>query len=166
MITLLKKEYFIPVVESRGYKLEEVMPCVIKQDGDNWTIDNFHPSYPRPKNMSHEEFMAFINQKIQEAKNKAPKTQAPQQLDIGEGVGTELKKLLKMVGITATPNCSCNARAKLMNQNGLQWCKDNIDTIVGWLKEEAEKRNLPFFTYGAKKLVKLAIYRAENVKTG
>lgn len=166
MYSIINKNIFLRILSNRGYTLEEVLSCITKQDGDNWTIDNFHPSYPRPKNMSHEEFIAFINQKIEEAKNKAQTTQAPQQLDIGEGVGTELKKLLKMVGITSTPNCSCNARAKLMNQNGLQWCKDNIDTIVGWLKEEAEKRNLPFFTYGAKKLVKLAIYRAENVKTG
>jgi len=160
MNTIINKDNFIRVVEHREYKLEEVMPCVIKQDGDNWTIDNFHPSYPRPKNMSHEEFIESIKKQIEKVQS-----QPPQELDIGEGIGSELKKLLKMVGITSTPNCSCNARAKLMNQNGLQWCKDNIDTIVGWLKEEAEKRNLPFFTYGAKKLVKLAIYRAENAKT-
>lgn len=86
------------------------------------------------------------------------------ELDIGEGVGTELKKLLKFIGITASKNCSCNARAKTMNEKGIEWCKDNIDTIVGWLKEEANKRNLPFFAYAARKLVQLAIGRAEKGK--
>ena len=31
----------------RGYTLEEVMPCVITQDGDEWTIDVDHSAYPR-----------------------------------------------------------------------------------------------------------------------
>ena len=33
----------------RGYTLDEVMPCVVAQDGDQWTIDVDHPAYPRPK---------------------------------------------------------------------------------------------------------------------
>jgi hypothetical protein len=33
----------------RGYTLDEVMPCVVAQDGDQWTIDTEHPAYPRPK---------------------------------------------------------------------------------------------------------------------
>ncbi len=33
----------------RGYKLQDVMPCVVKQDGDQWTIDVDHPAYPRPR---------------------------------------------------------------------------------------------------------------------
>lgn len=30
----------------RGYTLAEVMPCVISQDGDLWTIDETHAAYP------------------------------------------------------------------------------------------------------------------------
>jgi hypothetical protein len=26
-----------------------VMPCVVAQDGDQWTIDADHPAYPRPR---------------------------------------------------------------------------------------------------------------------
>ena len=32
----------------RGYSLEEAMPCVVAQDGDNWTVNEKHPAYPRP----------------------------------------------------------------------------------------------------------------------
>jgi hypothetical protein len=28
----------------RGYALEEVMSCVVSQDGDQWTIDVDHPN--------------------------------------------------------------------------------------------------------------------------
>lgn len=82
--------------------------------------------------------------------------------EIQGGVGTELKKLLSYIGITASPTCSCNTRARIMDENGIEWCKDNIDTIVGWLREEAEKRHLPFFNYIGYKIVQLAIIRAEK----
>lgn len=78
------------------------------------------------------------------------------------GPGTELKKLLASVGITATPNCSCNARAADMDRNGVEWCESNIDTIVGWLREEAEKRGLPFVDFAAKLLIKRAIHNARK----
>ena len=36
--------------KERGYTLEEAMPCVTKQEGGLWWIDETHPSYPHPKN--------------------------------------------------------------------------------------------------------------------
>ena len=78
------------------------------------------------------------------------------------GPGTELKKLLSSVGITATPNCSCNARAADMDRNGVEWCESNIDTIVGWLREEAEKRGLPFVDLAGRLLVRRAIKNARR----
>lgn len=62
----------------------------------------------------------------------------------GYGVGTALKSLLSKIGIVATPNCSCNYRAAEMDRLGLKWCQENRETILGWLKEEADKRKLPF----------------------
>jgi len=143
MLITAHKKYLIARCFERGYTLEEVMPCVVSQNGDEWTIDVTHEKYPRPK-------------------NDATEISSNNQVIIEHGVGTELKKLLKLIGITASPTCACNARAKEMNERGIQWCKDNIDTIALWLKEEAERRNLPFFLYGAKKLIKIAIYRAEK----
>lgn len=156
------KDNFYKTVEKHGYSIKDILPCIINTNNNIVTVNISHPSYPRPKNMTHEQFLESIKNKLNNT--QASNIQQENQV-IEDGAGTELKKLLKMIGITSTPNCSCNAKAKLMNQNGIQWCKDNIDTIVGWLKEEATKRNLPFFTYGAKKLVKLAISRAENAKT-
>jgi|688.fasta_scaffold02901_18 hypothetical protein len=137
-ITVHKKYLLFRCVE-RGYSIEEVMPCVIAQDGDNWTVDTSHASYPI-----------------------SPKSQ---KIEISGGVGTELKKLLKLIGITASPTCSCNARAKTMDENGTQWCEDNKDTIVGWLEEEANKRNLPFSSYLATTLINFAIKKAKKAQT-
>jgi hypothetical protein len=33
----------------RGYKLQDVMSCVIEQNGDQWTVDTEHPAYPRKR---------------------------------------------------------------------------------------------------------------------
>jgi hypothetical protein len=76
------------------------------------------------------------------------------------GPGTELKKLLAMVGITASPSCSCNARAKRMDQEGCDWVEANEETVVGWLREEATKRGLPFIDAAGRLLVRRAIARA------
>ena len=80
----------------------------------------------------------------------------------GYGPGTELKAMLKVIGIVATENCSCNARANLMDIRGHQWCRDNMDTILGWLQEEAHKRSLPFVKPGARLMVARAIKRSEK----
>ena len=77
-------------------------------------------------------------------------------------VGTHLKKLLATFGIVASHNCSCNKRARIMNNNGPDWCEANIDTIVGWLREEASKRGLPFLDAVGKLLVRRAIKAARK----
>lgn len=78
------------------------------------------------------------------------------------GAGTELKKILKKFGIEATSNCSCNSKAKLMDDQGVEWCENNIEIIVGWLKEEANKRGLPFIDIAGRILVKKAIKNARK----
>jgi hypothetical protein len=33
----------------RGYTLEQVRPCIVSRDGDQITVDETHPAYPRAK---------------------------------------------------------------------------------------------------------------------
>ena len=78
------------------------------------------------------------------------------------GPGTELKKLLAAwpFRITATSACSCNARAAVMDERESSepgWCDAHLDEIVGWLREEAAKRNLPFLDAVGRMLVRRAI---------
>lgn len=82
------------------------------------------------------------------------------------GPGTELKALLKTIGITASPTCSCNKRAKVMDEKGCDWCEENIDEIDGWLAEEASKRKLPYISLAGKTLIRLAIRRARKKGNG
>jgi hypothetical protein len=140
MITCDKKFLFARCAE-RGYKVSQVMPCVVSKKGDEWTIDENHPAYPRPR----------------EVKPKPPAVPPPPR-----GAGTAMKGMLKRIGITSSPTCRCNARARDMDAKGLQWCRDNIETISGWLREEAEKRKLPYVELAGKTLIRLAIRRAEG----
>lgn len=79
------------------------------------------------------------------------------------GPGTELKALLKdWLGIQASPNCSCNARARQMDEWGPDLCEQNMDTILQWLEEQATARQLPFVRFAAEQAVKLAIRRARK----
>ncbi|NDD53147.1 hypothetical protein EBZ39_04575 [bacterium] len=164
LITCHKKALIGRCLE-RGYKLHDVMPCVVAQDGDTWTIDTDHAKYPKKRSIN-EEMRAIAIQRQRELLKRQEQAQA---VNVPpppptEGAGAELKKLLSKIGIKASPTCSCNARARIMDDKGIQWCKDNVDMIVGWLREEATKRNLPFVDMAGRLLVKRAISLAEKAE--
>lgn len=103
------------------------------------------------------------------AKYRTPKPRSstarvtPPPVPPSSGPGTELKALLKdWLGIQASPNCSCNARARQMDEWGPELCEENLPTIVGWLEEQAKARKLPFVRFAAEQAVKLAIRRARK----
>ena len=79
------------------------------------------------------------------------------------GPGTQLSNMLSSIGITSSPTCSCKQRAIIMNENGPEWCENNMDTIIGWLKEEATKRKLPFVETVARLMVKRAISKSKRL---
>lgn len=85
-----------------------------------------------------------------------------QQEKAREGPGTELKRILGWLHIKPTEDCQCEAHAAEMNKNGPEWCEENIDAIVGWMEQEAQKRCLLFVRPVAAGLVKLAIRRARR----
>jgi hypothetical protein len=130
----------------RGYTLDEVMPCVIAQNGDEWTIDVEHPAFPRhPK-------PGFI----------------PPQPEPSHGPGTELKALLAgwPFYIVSSPTCKCNARARYMDEKGCDWCEspEGMAEIMGFLREAAEERGLPFVDMAGRMLVRRAIANARKAE--
>ena len=133
----------------RGYTLEEVMPCVVDRIDDLWVIDVEHKAYPHPKNTTSSETVVADHPRNNKEKAK-------------EGAGSELKKLLSYIRIKSSPNCSCNRKAAIMDENGTEWCKNNKDLILSWLSYEAQKRKLPYVKFFANKLLDLAISRAER----
>ncbi len=125
----------------RGYTLDEVMPCVVLQDGDEWTIDVEHPSYPRVSRLP-----------------------APPPAPPAYGPGTELGKLLKRIGIEPTPTCQCRAKAEEMDRLGCDECEkpERIDEVVAVMRAEAAARGLPFLDVAGRLLVRRAIRNARR----
>jgi len=78
------------------------------------------------------------------------------------GPGTELHALLGRFGLTASEDCKCNSRAAYMNYMGCDWCETNIEEIVGWLRESAAERGLPFLDVAGRVLVRRAIANARR----
>jgi hypothetical protein len=132
----------------RGYSLEEVIACVVAKDGDYWKIDTEHPAYPRVSRI---------------AEQQQPSSAA------ARGPGTELKKLLAgwPFYITSSPDCSCNRVAREMDIWGADECEkpDRVDYILAAMRENAEKRGLPFIDAAGRFLIKRAIKNARKNKT-
>jgi len=86
----------------RGYTLAEVMPCVVSQEGDEWTIDVEHQAYPRVSRLP-----------------PPPPAARP-------GLGDRVHDALAAVGITpyrvaaalGVEDCGCEERRELLNQAG------------------------------------------------
>jgi len=128
--------------KERGFALDEVMPCVLAQSGDEWTIDVDHPAYPRePK-------PGFI----------------PPQASYGPG--GELSKLLKRFGIEPGPTCQCRSKAAQMDAWGCDECSkpERIEEVVTVMREEAKARGLPFLDVAGRMLVRRAIHNARKAE--
>jgi hypothetical protein len=124
----------------RGYTLDEAMPCVVSQDGDEWTIDTESEFYPRV--------------------SRLPEPVAPPT----DGPGTELSLLLKRFGIEPTPTCQCRAKAAEMDAWGCDEASkpERIDEVVAVMRAEAKARGLPFLDIAGRVLVRRAIANARR----
>jgi len=146
-IAFCEPAYLEARCRERGYTLDEVMPCVISQNGDEWAIDVDHPAYPRHPRPGFEP--------------PPPVAETPT-----HGPGTELSKLLKRFGIEPTPTCSCRAKAAEMDAWGCDECSkpERIEEVVAVMREEAKARGLPFVDMAARLLVKRAIHNARKAE--
>ena len=120
----------------RGYSLDEVRACIVSEDGDTITVDETHEAYPRTNRSGTVRCLA----------------------------GTALKELLAgpPFWIKDGGGCECKSRAALMDTWGCDECERREDEILGWLKDEANKRGLPFFDTAGRALIRIAINKARR----
>ena len=82
--------------------------------------------------------------------------------------GAALRELLNAwpFRIVATPDCKCTSRAAYMDAKGCDWCEspEGMAEIMGFLREAAEERGLPFVDMAARLLVKRAIANARKAE--
>lgn len=79
------------------------------------------------------------------------------------GPGAVLSGMLESIGIKSNEFCSCKKKAMFMNEQGPDWCEQNMDQILSWLEHEAKKRKMPFVRFFAKMLVKSAIKKSRKL---
>jgi hypothetical protein len=108
------------------------------------------------QNLLYEQIKDDTQQKLQ---SKFPRTleQDP------NGPGTILSNMISTMGIKSSPTCSCRRHAIEMNTNGPEWCEQNMSTILSWLREESQKRSLPYIESVASMVVKRAIRTSKRL---
>lgn len=168
--------------ESAGAAVNQIVRCKPIPSGDEYVCSECgwgvgkrvrDPFTRRCRGREYEE--ASAAEKARRRAEERPRSQPR------GGPGTELTRILRRLGINYTPGCSCPQHAVQMDAWGPDGCEENIDTIVGWMREEAQKRTrqqiiataggtatveMPvlFSAFVAKRFVKLAIRRARRIE--
>ena len=133
------KKALLSLAAKRGFN-GDAFCCVVEHDGERVLVDTESVCFPH----------ASGRYEIAPPKCRA---------------GTELHALIRRFGISDSSTCKCNARVSEMNRNGCEWCENNIDRIVGWLRESAAERGLPFLDAAGRMLVLRAIRNARRNAT-
>jgi hypothetical protein len=109
---------------------------------------------------SQNQYGFTVLSKVQDDRPETPIVIWPKSDDAGAscGAGSELRNILKKLGIESSPTCACNAYALQMDNDGPDACEARIESILDWLKSQADSRNLgAFFVRPA---VRFAVQRA------
>lgn len=136
-------------------RVEKIPNAIILFAGEDYTINNPIDKIKGQKKLKEllgdnpaKYLRSFFPKTIEECPN---------------GPGAILSSMIKKMGIVMTQGCSCRRHAIEMNEKGNDWCESNIDTIVGWLREEASKRRLPFIDSIGKLMVNRAIKKSRKL---
>jgi hypothetical protein len=143
------EKYYLHITELEGYGLYFLFEDEIYRALSPITVDVAQMHF---KARMGDDPQAFLQ-------NLFPKSMD----DDPNGPGTILSNMLSVIGIKASENCSCKRHAIEMNTRGPEWCLENLDTIMSWLKEESAKRNLPFIETIARLMVKKAINKSQRL---
>lgn len=120
---------------------------------------------------THTQYGFLVLSKVPEERPAEPIRAWPCMTADGQpcGAGSNVKASLKLLGFEAVEGCSCNAKASTMDFMGPDWCEQNLDMIIEWLREEAVSRQKEhlFFRPAVSLMVKRAISKArKDLRTG
>lgn len=170
-----------PAYSDQNNKIINPAPIILEQLNVIYADDDFNnkyyaqiQSFPNPVLLyEKEEYIknSPINKSQGEIKLKKILGESPEKYlralfprtmeEDPNGPGSVLSQMIKTLGIVMSQGCSCRRHAIEMNTRGNNWCENNIDTIIIWLKEEAKKRKLPFIDSVGKLMVNRAIKKSK-----
>lgn len=79
------------------------------------------------------------------------------------GIGDRLAEKFSSYGIRSEKGCSCSEVAGKLNAESPQWCRDNMPWILEKIRENSQKKGIPFIELVVKKIVNEAIDEHEEV---
>lgn len=79
-----------------------------------------------------------------------------------QGPGTKLKNIFSWFGITEDEDCDCTSHVELMDRWGPKGCEQNIETVLGFLVQSANKQQIYYSEFAARRAIKLAIYLSKR----
>lgn len=133
--------------------MNQIRNCIFQLNSDNfWQCQNPKCMWICPKILKNPPQRNCLPKKYISAQTRK------------KGPGTELRKLIKRLRIKERLGCKCKQHAQLMDQRGCDWCEKNLELIVDWLEEEAEKRGLLFLRTAGKMIVRRAIKKARQLE--
>lgn len=73
------------------------------------------------------------------------------------GPGTCLERMFHLFLIEQTEECPCYEHARQMDRWGPEGCRENLETIMEWLREESKRRRMLFPEKAARVAIKTCI---------
>lgn len=141
-----------PSKKTLSAMIEKIPGLLLLASGDD---------YDKLGDYTHKDIELLLEQKLGNDPAKTLRSLFPKTLEENPyGAGSILSKSLGTIGIKATPSCDCYKHALEMNEKGPDWCEQNIDIILDWLRKESTKRKIVFIEGIAKMLVHRAIKQA------
>lgn len=78
------------------------------------------------------------------------------------GVGDTLANIISKIGYGYSPVSRARAKITYLNKKGIDWCEQNQDVILIWLKEECVANRIQFLDLIGKSIIRLAIKKAKT----
>ena len=78
------------------------------------------------------------------------------------GVGDTLSNIISKMGYGYSPISRARAKITYLNKKGIDWCEQNQDVILIWLKEECVANRIQFLDLIGKSIIRLAIKKAKT----
>lgn len=78
------------------------------------------------------------------------------------GVGDTLSNIISKMGYGYSSMSRARAKITYLNKKGIDWCEQNQNIILLWLKEECIEKRIQFLDKIGKSLIRLAIKKAKT----
>lgn len=132
------------------------------------------------KKLNHDIICERCGRKISHAQNKpfiSAKCRLPekyitdqkniyyQRKKIYPGIGSCLLMLLGKLNVHYDQLSTAKSKANYLDKQGIDWCENNQDIILGWIKEESNNKNITYNPKLAKILLRLAIKQSKHYRS-